>query len=893
MEPISILSSFLSEADKVMYENATVGSSIVWDDFLGKDPAAISYELLDDKKVSSSLKEALLLAQSTIEIASNSLQKMKSKSFENCDIELKLLDVGEIREIRPYYIKDYVADVTKIIAENASNTESLKNAIGRLIGKKTPVFDIDSYKQKIVRTSIPYAADSKYLLSRPATYITKSSNDVLMFLSDYINLKASSKGEFTSTYDEIKLVKKESDKKMINLVDTIIKLPVNHGVKSRVAYIITTGYTELVKYVTAMMIRNMTNYISTVREISNTLSVVQIEENTSPYDESVTVLDPVETMQMRVNELVEIAERMITHPAFADVEMDENMDTNAWITPIKACRVFSNVLNKLLDDFTSPGDDSPKDICVKYNLTNRKFLECIHGEALRDRFVLSDHGDFYKLAKRDLTALVQYAPEFMTNFRTVILGSLKKAMGFIEINPNNVMDECFVKNAKELIVHLEEQLVKEVTLLYPIYLKGRIKTINDVLNEKSGEVVSDDTPNYFDDLYQMNYEFTQEAAEDRFNAVNSMYQKEWEKELVGSFYEDENNNGNNNQGNNQQNNNGNNNGGNNNNTNNQPNNNNNSGNNNSGNNNGNNGNQQNNNSNGNQNGNQNNNNQNNQNNNQQNGNNNDNKNDDKISFSEKLTGILQKVIDSINNFTQGKGKKNKEAVDRHRNFLMNRSYSNISVQVTPYIKRNYANLIQTSLDASLNINDNNLKTMTKDQIADAILSSASIKITGGSDGDVTNNLMEKLTNAIAVGAGQKVAKTYQNSAVKPIVNDMIGFVENYLQGDQGGLTSTLKKLTFDKLSQLDEKAKKANPNDKNDHTSENISFIKTLLTTEISAVGSVCRERFNEYMTKVLPECWKGDPAGKVDNSNNNNQGNDNNQNNNGDQQNNQDQGAV
>lgn len=145
----------------------------------------------------------------------------------------------------------------------------------------------------------------------------------------------------------------------------------------------------------------------------------------------------------------------------------------------------------------------------------------------------------------------------------------------------------------------------------------------------------------------------------------------------------------------------------------------------------------------------------------------------------KIKKIIEKIINAFRDFVDKFKKKNLEWLNKHKTELINRSYSNVSINVLPYHTEmpetqifNYFNTMEKNVD---NVAKNIHTIKTREEMRSKLFNFGNIKFEG-------DNVDESkvLTNFFKVGTKPLDVVTYSNKDVKTLVVDtMIPYCEKY------------------------------------------------------------------------------------------------------------------
>lgn len=834
MQTESLLISFLEDADQVCYNNEKFGIKAAWNDILGNEVE--KYKLSVSMSIQQLLDVYALATSITETIAIPTLEKIKSGNLTLTGDKLKLLDYTEIETIRPEYLKEYLKDLTDFVAKNMQDDSKAIRFCKELSSGEFNA----AFKKKMVPGKLSPYMKSKDMVNNDFIPVPFDAPTVhkyfIPFLEDYINDKAvagvTSHG-FGKIVKAIKDLKSYIEKEMEILVETISTTEtIQKGTATRVAYVVVASYTDVFKYLVAGSIRYICNYTRNVRNIGEFVKSISHTESDPLLEKVEAAFEDGDSMEFSigVDKLSDMCEKVIERFKCDGISPTEEYSKRTFDLPIKLIENYTIKLIKFLNHLVQHPEQTLHEIADECELNNPKAWSVLNGEYMDEKFLVSTNfdssyllGDVMMIRSRifDLPKLIDERP----------IKTIEEIKERIQSNVNDeIPDSVRREDAISFLNKIEDDLDKAKGNMLRAFAQRLNFIVNEVpaINALNDEIVKDTDNSFFADAHRLVMDIIEESADDEISRMMRDYQGQYIRQISGAFFEAEGDNNQNASGgtqpsentesqntqgeekkdpskpqvtdNDAQN------------------------------------------SSGNQ----------NASNNNQNGENGD----DKTTFTQKLKDALNKIITSIKEFIKGKGAVNMQSLNFHRNYLMTRSYANISVDVLPYQKRNYADMLSKFMDAALAISDQNLKTMSQEQIANALFASVSYASAKPGD-DKGDPITSKLENAIAVGATAKVTKKFSNGEVKALVNDMIAYVESYY-GDNG-IASALEKINLDKLSAMDNKKGSGD----GDKTTENVTFIKTSLTKAILATKNVCRNRCNDYMT-VLQTIWANDPAGKA-----------------------------
>lgn len=241
------------------------------------------------------------------------------------------------------------------------------------------------------------------------------------------------------------------------------------------------------------------------------------------------------------------------------------------------------------------------------------------------------------------------------------------------------------------------------------------------------------------------------------------------------------------------------------------------------------------------------------------------------SLQDKILKFLNLIKDKLSKNT-AINKKNLEWLKNNKQALTTRSYTNVSVNILPYIDKDPF----TTTDAVLGyfrggawVND--LDRMTNNMFASVGISSVKMDNKDASLGD-------KLTQALKIGSSPLKTVTYSNGELASQIPKMIQYCENYYTN----ILKNTDKLTIDSETLIKEIQK----NSEFSTTADVINRITSNYTTYVGAVTNAARDKANDYMqvlNSLVPKNANTNNANNqqtnTNQNNNEQQQNDNNQN--------------
>ena len=248
--------------------------------------------------------------------------------------------------------------------------------------------------------------------------------------------------------------------------------------------------------------------------------------------------------------------------------------------------------------------------------------------------------------------------------------------------------------------------------------------------------------------------------------------------------------------------------------------------------------------------------------NQNNNGNNQNGDGNQAPLVDRVKNFIKGLIDKVKKFTSSEegGQKNLDFINKNREKLINRSYTNVSIQILPYIDINYVETVKKVIGVIVSIDDKSLATLDDKRLENRVFASTALASVQG------DSLGDRLTQALSVGNQKNELKTVQDGELKGMIPSMLDFCTNYYNNIANDLDEISK--ASDQLSAIANKRGNGN----NDNTTANVAKLGTYLNAMIGAVVNVARKRSNDYM-EILSKLAPKDGDNNQKNNGNNNGG--------------------
>lgn len=257
-------------------------------------------------------------------------------------------------------------------------------------------------------------------------------------------------------------------------------------------------------------------------------------------------------------------------------------------------------------------------------------------------------------------------------------------------------------------------------------------------------------------------------------------------------------------------------------------------------------------------------------------------------FVKKIQDFFTKLIDKFTS-TVNQHKADKDFINDNKEYLMSRSYANVTVNVLPYTETNgtqeFTNTINTMTQVIRAMHTGNNKMTdirSRQDIANKLFAShGNFKI--ADDDTSLSDFSQSVTKYYKTG--EKPAdktEAFSNDNLGNLVkNSMVPFLSNYY--DENGFVKVMNSAKDSLNKELDtfatDMSNAPNPDkNSNDPTpSDKVKWLSLIVNNFIGAVMNAYRDRANDYM-KIVRELAKNN---RGNNNQNNNQNNNNNQDNN------------
>ena len=264
-------------------------------------------------------------------------------------------------------------------------------------------------------------------------------------------------------------------------------------------------------------------------------------------------------------------------------------------------------------------------------------------------------------------------------------------------------------------------------------------------------------------------------------------------------------------------------------------------------------------------------------------------------FIKKIQDFFNKLIEKFSN-TVKRHKGDSDFISSNREYLMSRSYSNVTVNVLPYKEGGTEEMISaiTTMEQvirAMHTGNNKMNDIKSQQdIANKLFSShGNFKINDDDKG--LSQFSEDVTKYYKTGdKPDDKTEAFSNDNLDNLVkNTMVPFVEDYY--NPNGFSKKLSDAKDSLNRELDNFSKDMinaqNPTDKNETTPDTkVKWLSSIVNIFIGAVMNAYRDRANDYM-KIIKELSKNNPGNKNNNNQENNNNNENDNQNNGNQNNN------
>lgn len=858
-ECYSTLPVFLEETSELIKKNIGNATSSMWREKIYNESFSPSIDLnipMDGIKQLTNIISSMELDTKNILERFKNLSDVDTEKISNLKgIKVKWRSVNELGNIRLQYFDSFVKKVQDACEDIITN---------KVIDKNLQYFRdssrLTTLKSNLVVTCVPYYMTNKDLLTVQNEEIyavtPETVNNIFRgFLLEFYNIRLKSKSgdkykemSFSSITGSI--CKKINDtvqrlgmleSSTINVTDASL-----HPSIKKMFYSVDMIVLQTVQYLFAVYMRTLTSYINNVRELMRVQNLMDTNygDVASVMTESVVSIMDTCTLEKPAKLITAVSNLMTamknTNLVTKSVaEMKEiGSDPYTYQFPIRTMKDLNGRLKKLIidnhrDDMDTASSDLIADAKLSQDDLKGLFSNTDRAENMNFLKTVENDPNFIYL---DLCLMLNNLPiisDTINHMKTNIIGKYIQAL---EANVNNAFPNGLRnKDIIEFLQDLLENISWYERELAKAYVR-RLRMIGNILKIESSSEISLELDNYFADAIASSYRVILEEDES-LEEMNREYQKLLIRNTVGMFFEDDNNkdqntdNGNSGN-NNQQNNNQKDAGSNNQNNNNNP--------------------------------------QNQQNSNDDNpskkpvitdnGNQNDSKdtnNDGNNDTSKKSKFGVQKIKDFINNIIESmknwmessQGKKNKNILESNKDYLLNRSYVNSTIELLP-IRQNFQPI--GMLDQMIK----NVSSITKDTLKTADEKTMIQKVFNNFG--LPNNIedVSTLDNALlqSVKFGNSnpdETKKLSNNAIKEIMPGVISFLEMYYGGDYISKLQKFEETSVDKLNTFFQLAKFVNNGDNNDRTLDNLQLTTNLIHSGIKGVRGASREVAQYYMDIV------------------------------------------
>lgn len=884
----AIFASFLESMDEQIHASTMNGARNMWESLISNREGAVD-DILDINVVTpvkkladicetiSSLREDAFRMKKFFDLLLTNNRFLES--LDKAPISVYMVDPDEITAIRATYISQPINNMINQ-AQKIRSAGANGGSVARSFAKanRDPAY-LKNLKNQAVVSKLPdymkngelYAFKNKKAIPISGSTISTLS----LMIGEFVDVKTAGKLGNTLPIDKLEGASffelALSIKKVVNstttdfksVVKTLTRLCKEEGANmnqiNSYLYMQQTIYMELVKYVTAMAMRYMNIWAYNMRALSDARRMIQnrfgdlLDPNETLFTESGDELGLPDDSEIRTKKriLLERASELQRDVQLTgDVDLanpEKEYDREAFDTPYPVFGKIDNALEIFMLLSSFEGDPNlPIEAIVDESelkldvikqqlddivdkLASVKWLDTVEWQA---PFVYTDL--LY------CTRLIGDLDEMTLSTREDIDSALTAfSMNVNDLYPNSLRN----KDAADILKDLDQALVSTLHKAYES-IKCRMRDI--VIGYKTSKpvfvpVMNADDP--LEDVVSENSDLMESARDEELLVLNQIYEEKYRKSRL-IFMEADENNGNNNNGQNPPQN-------------------------------GQNGGRQNqnngNNQNGNKqstkpvvndNGNNGNTNQNNQNQNtNQNNGNNQNGDGNQAPLVDRVKNFIKGLIDKVKKFASSEegGQKNLDFINKNREKLINRSYTNVSIQILPYIEIDYVETVKKVIGVIVSIDDKSLATLDEKRLENRVFASTALASVKG------DNLGDRLTQALSVGNQPNELKTVQDGELKNMIPGMLDFCTNYYNN----IANDLEEIS-NATDQLSAIANKRGSGD-NDNTTANVAKLGTYLNAMIGAVVNVARKRSNDYM-EILSKLAPKD----TDNNNQNNNGNNN-----------------
>ena len=876
------MAGFLESADNAIYQFTESSEKTAWDVALKKKTGNV----IPDVKIDTSYLDSMVKIASSISVEAKeaaeffgleSVERYISKNPTT--IKFKAIDYKHNPSIHPNGLKKFTENIKNLYDDISKGKKNINDAISWFNDPKTLI----KYKKQIMNNDIDVYRNSKDILKGNASHdvvitdesLTSIRSGLYQFATVYARPYVYPKEQlrditdigsvtFATGVQSVKKTISSYEAEIKKYIDASFESNIPSNVCMQIAYSARLYYAELCKYLVATYLQYMSDVIHDVRvaiglkkQLKDTLTTVAVSKvqatmesvASDPNDYS---LSDVGSLCDAIDGIINDIRRSESYDDQSDesVPLDDITDRRSYKLPYDIMMKLSKDLKEASDYYKDHHHDVRDDLVIRrYELDNSDIWKVLLDPYSGNKFIINLGSNHYALIVN-----LRFLKKFIMEMKNLMDLSIATVDEFIKISkelgsPDSVLVRLLVNiknNLNECYVSIADKTIERMDVMY-----------NLVFPAKNYDKIEADENDYFIDAFSVNYDHNKARHAEKILTLNHEGQQEFIESAVSPrytfspYYEDDNNNQN------QQNN-------------------------------------QNQNANNNQNAG----NDQNQNNNQQNNNSTDNNNngsstsihvtdnsaetqksDDQNKsdgngsessqkLSARVKGFIDSVIDKIDAFFNKNGAKakNTKFVNDHKDYLMKRSYANVSIDnIVPYIDTNAIECINKIIDKASRLTADQMKTMSEDQIYDYLYGDTDYKKVKGETPD------ERFSIAIKIGSSA-AAPTIKisNNDIKQMVPGMIDYVTSYynkILPDLKSMTSNLDKL--DVLNTY-------KGSGDNDRTSANQSLVSKAINSAIGSCINVARQKANDYM-KVLSALVPVSEKSDANNQNNNQQNNQNN----------------
>lgn len=232
-----------------------------------------------------------------------------------------------------------------------------------------------------------------------------------------------------------------------------------------------------------------------------------------------------------------------------------------------------------------------------------------------------------------------------------------------------------------------------------------------------------------------------------------------------------------------------------------------------------------------------------------------------------VAGIIQKIKDFLNNILNkfkkviNNSKTNLKWLEDNKEGLLNRSYNNVQVDMLQYIDVDFKGVISSCTNCINDMKATRFANWTEQTIEQKLFSKTPLP------NDKNMKLAEKLNIALKVGKNGKLEVTHiANGNLKTLIPKMIDYC-NYYYGSFSNDLTTQTNAILSALDQLEATAKQATTSD----VSASIGLLATSINTLVGAVSNAANTKANDYITVLNSLAPKTKPKDNTENTNNDN----------------------